>query len=430
MAIPDIARASLRGRLLTLKALIIRADGVLTDIDEMRRAALNQMIADAGFAWQCDRATFKSSLVSGPELQRMVNFFMPRLGYQRSSPDVDHLAAAMIRRRASIFSEMLQAALPRSRPGMRDLVMAAKAEGLRLALVSALPFEDALRLVSAALGTDGADRFDVIATPQNLSTEGTPGDAAPEAVFARASLALGVPAGECLVLECDAQGLAAATAAGFRCMVIRSSYAGDDPLAAAVFVADDVTALIGVTGNSRLDPFTAGQRADLIATLQRFHAGHGDAGDGRERTSGMKVATLLQAKGPAVKTISVGASIRELSQRLKTDAVGAMVVLSDGGRLAGIISERDVARGLAEHGAALPGLAVSALMTKGVVTCTPADSIASISKIMTQRRIRHLPVLDGDDLVGVVSIGDVLKYRLDEVQLEATVLRDLALAKR
>ena len=144
----------------------------------------------------------------------------------------------------------------------------------------------------------------------------------------------------------------------------------------------------------------------------------------------MKVATLLQAKGPAVKTILVGASIRELSQRLKTEAVGAMVVLSDGGRLAGIISERDVARALAEHGAALPGLAVSALMTKGVVTCTPADSIANMSKIMTQRRIRHLPVLDGDKLVGVVSIGDVLKYRLDEVQLEATVLRDLALAKR
>ena len=143
----------------------------------------------------------------------------------------------------------------------------------------------------------------------------------------------------------------------------------------------------------------------------------------------MKVATLLQAKGPAVKTILVGASIRELSQRLKTEAVGAMVVLSDGGRLAGIISERDVARALAEHGAALPGLAVSALMTKGVVTCTPADSIANMSKIMTQRRIRHLPVLDGDKLVGVVSIGDVLKYRLDEVQLEATVLRDLALAK-
>lgn len=415
---------------MTLKALIIRADGVLADINEMRRAALNQMIADAGFAWQCDRATYKASLSAGSAMQRMVTYFMPRLGYQRSSPDVDYLATAMVRRKASIFSEMLQSVPPPSRPGMCDLIMAAKSEGLRLALVSALASDDALRLVSAALGADGANRFDVIATPQISSTQGVPGDAALEAILTRACQLLAMPAQECLVLECDAQGLAVATAAGFRCMVIRSSYAGDDPLTAAVFVADDVPALIGVTGNSRLDPFTAGQRADLIATLQHLHAGYGDAGDSSERTSGMKVATLLQAKGPAVKTILAGASIRELSQRLKTDAVGAMVVLSDGGRLAGIISERDVARGLAEHGAALPGLAVSVLMTKGVVTCTPADSIASISKTMTQRRIRHLPVLDGDDLVGVVSIGDVLKYRLDEVQLEATVLRDLALAKR
>ena len=144
----------------------------------------------------------------------------------------------------------------------------------------------------------------------------------------------------------------------------------------------------------------------------------------------MKVSAILQSKGSSVKTITAGASVRELSQRLKFDAVGAMVVLSDGGRLAGIISERDVARGLADHGAALPSLPVSELMTKGVVTCGPDDSIASISKIMTQRRIRHLPVLEDGELVGMVSIGDVLKYRLDEIQLEANVLRDYALAKR
>ena len=143
----------------------------------------------------------------------------------------------------------------------------------------------------------------------------------------------------------------------------------------------------------------------------------------------MKVANILQTKGSSVKTITADATVRELSRQLKSDSIGAVVVVSPGGRLAGIISERDVARGLADHGAALPALPVSELMTNGVVTCAPDDSIANISKIMTQRRIRHLPVLEAGELVGLVSIGDVLKYRLDEVQLEANVLRDYAIAR-
>ena len=143
----------------------------------------------------------------------------------------------------------------------------------------------------------------------------------------------------------------------------------------------------------------------------------------------MKVANILQTKGSAVKTITADASVRELSRQLKAEAIGAVVVVSPGGRLAGIISERDVARGLADHGAALPAMPVSELMTKGVVTCAPDDSIANISRIMTQRRIRHLPVLDGGELVGLVSIGDVLKHRLDEIQLEANVMRDYAIAR-
>lgn len=410
---------------MTLKALIIRADGVLAEVDELRRAALNRMLSDAGFAWQCDRATYATSLKFGSTTQRMVSFIMPRLGYQRSSPDVEHLAAAMVRRKLSIFSEMLQESSLVARPGMRDLVLAAKAEGLQLALASTMPSTDAARIAEATLGSEGYQRFDVTSAPHNARF-----DMPLEAVYRQAHEQLGVPADECMVVDCRPYGLAAATAAGLRALVVRSAYCGDDPLDQAIFVADDIPALIGLTGNSRLDPFTNQQRADLIAALQRLHAGHhGPQGD-NESSNVMKVANILQTKGSSVKTVTAGTSVRELSQRLKSDAVGAMVVVTESGRLAGIISERDVARGLAEHGGALPALSVSQLMTKTVITCAPEDSIASISKIMTQRRIRHLPVLVNEELVGLVSIGDVVKFRMDEMQLEANVLRDYAIAKR
>jgi len=409
----------------TLRAIIIRADGVLADIDELRRLALNRMIADAGFSWQCDRATYAQTLKFGSTKQRMVSFIMPRLGYQRSSADVDHLAAAMVRRKYSILSELLQTQPLAARPGMRELILAAKAEGLRLALATTLPSADAVRIAEATLGAGGIGHFDVLAAPSSA-----PYDVPLETIYRRASDDLGVPPGESLVLDCRPFGLAAATAAGLRTVVFRSAYCGDDPLDQAVFVADDVPSLAGLTGNLRLDPMTAEQRGELVASLHRLHAGqHAPEGD-LERSSVMKVANILQTKGSTVKTIATTATVRELSQRLKADAVGAMVVLSDAGKIAGIISERDVARGLSEHGASLCGLPVSDLMTRGVVTCSPEDSIANISKIMTQRRIRHLPVLEGGELVGLVSIGDVVKFRMDEMQMEANVLRDYALAKR
>lgn len=102
----------------------------------------------------------------------------------------------------------------------------------------------------------------------------------------------------------------------------------------------------------------------------------------------------------------------------------------DGKSIDGIISERDLAYGLAAHGSKLPGIAVSELMTKAVIVCSPEDSVTDVMKLMTERRTRHLPVKDGDRLVGIISIGDVLKHRLGEMQLEANVLRDYAIAAR
>ena len=92
--------------------------------------------------------------------------------------------------------------------------------------------------------------------------------------------------------------------------------------------------------------------------------------------------------------------------------------------------ERDLAYGLATYGDRLPTVTVSELMTKAVIVCAPENSVTDVMKLMTQRRIRHVPVKDGDQLVGIISIGDVLKHRLGELQVEADVLPDYAVAAR
>jgi CBS domain-containing protein len=144
----------------------------------------------------------------------------------------------------------------------------------------------------------------------------------------------------------------------------------------------------------------------------------------------MKVADILKTKGSAVKTVRPDETAKVFAEHLRNERIGAMIVSSDGSTLEGIISERDLAYGLAAYGDRLPSMRVSELMTRVVILCTPEDTIAEVMTVMTQRRIRHLPVKDGGRLVGIISIGDVLKHRLGEMQLEANVLRDVAIARR
>ena len=144
----------------------------------------------------------------------------------------------------------------------------------------------------------------------------------------------------------------------------------------------------------------------------------------------MKVSDIIQTKGSVVKTVRPEASAREVSVRLQADQIGAMVVSDDGKSIDGIVTERDLAYGLAAHGSELPTMPVSRLMTKAVLVCSPDDSITHVMKLMTQRRVRHLPVREGAKLVGIISIGDVLKHRLDELELEANVMRDYAVAAK
>ena len=138
----------------------------------------------------------------------------------------------------------------------------------------------------------------------------------------------------------------------------------------------------------------------------------------------MKVEELLRGKGREVVTIGTHATIDTLVRRLRLERIGAVVVSDDGETVDGIISERDVVNGLADHGAELRAMMVSELMTTNVVTCAPSDEIRDIMRLMTQKRIRHLPVIYHGKLAGVISIGDVVKNRLEDMQMEANVLRD------
>ena len=142
----------------------------------------------------------------------------------------------------------------------------------------------------------------------------------------------------------------------------------------------------------------------------------------------MKVSEILKAKGSRVVTVGPHWSVHDLARRLKLEGIGAAVVSRDGQRVEGIVSESEIVRSLAEHGARLLDKPVSDVMLMSVVTCTGEDTVKEVMRRMTRHRVRHLPVLEDGKLAGIVSIGDVVKSRVDEMELEANVLRDYIVA--
>lgn len=144
----------------------------------------------------------------------------------------------------------------------------------------------------------------------------------------------------------------------------------------------------------------------------------------------MKAREILAKKGHQVVTIRPDASIETAIHRLALERIGALVVSEDAVRIEGIVSERDVIRALAEEGVAIlgPGRRVAEIMTRAVRTCSPEDSVKQLMDTMTRHRVRHLPVVEGGKLTGIVSIGDVVKNRLEEMELETNVLREVVLA--
>ncbi len=137
----------------------------------------------------------------------------------------------------------------------------------------------------------------------------------------------------------------------------------------------------------------------------------------------MQVKDVLRAKGTDVATISPAATVTELVDALAERKVGAIVVTEADGALEGIVSERDVVRQLQRTGTALLQESVASIMTTDVVTCAPGDDVVAMMGLMTEKRFRHLPVIQDDELAGIVSIGDIVKARVEALTHERDQLQ-------
>jgi CBS domain-containing protein len=139
----------------------------------------------------------------------------------------------------------------------------------------------------------------------------------------------------------------------------------------------------------------------------------------------MNVTAILKQKGTSVTTVTSGSTVDDAAQTLAQKRIGAVVVTDGDERVAGIVSERDIVRAIAEGGAGILSRPVTGIMTKNVVTCTDSATLDELMQIMTRGRFRHLPVVDAQGrLAGIVSIGDVVKFHIGEIAMEAAQLRE------
>lgn len=138
----------------------------------------------------------------------------------------------------------------------------------------------------------------------------------------------------------------------------------------------------------------------------------------------MQVENILQSKGMTVHTVLAHAPISEAVRVLNEHRIGAVVVLSDNGGVAGILSERDIVRHIADDPAGLLKRSVREVMTTSVITCDRRATISQLMEQMTEHRIRHIPIVEDGELVGIVSIGDVVKRKIEETEQEALALRE------
>ncbi len=144
----------------------------------------------------------------------------------------------------------------------------------------------------------------------------------------------------------------------------------------------------------------------------------------------MHVANILKVKGTDVVTIGPDETVAATARLLNVKGIGAALVCDASGKVLGVISERDIIRGVAVNGERALEMQVRDLMTSEVIACKPTDTIAEVMKVMTMRRFRHMPVIEDGELKGIISIGDVVKNRIEETEMETRVLRDYVLASR
>ena len=138
----------------------------------------------------------------------------------------------------------------------------------------------------------------------------------------------------------------------------------------------------------------------------------------------MTVEAILKEKGRQVETVKPDTAVPLAVDRLSALRIGALVVSPEGSTVQGVFSEREVVRGLARHGQRLLDLRVSDVMSRHVPVCSPTDTVKDVMAQMTRTRNRHVPVVEAGRLCGLVSIGDLLKERLEELELQTNVLRD------
>jgi CBS domain-containing protein len=138
----------------------------------------------------------------------------------------------------------------------------------------------------------------------------------------------------------------------------------------------------------------------------------------------MLVRHILREKGRDIVTITADATLSDAARLLARKRIGAVIVYGEDGSLAGILSERDLVRAVSEESVAALARPVSAYMTRAVMTCSENDSIEDLMELMTHRRFRHVPVMESERLVGIISIGDVVKTRIEETVREAATLRE------
>lgn len=143
----------------------------------------------------------------------------------------------------------------------------------------------------------------------------------------------------------------------------------------------------------------------------------------------MTIQTILKRKGTSVSTISPEASIKRAADWLRAKNIGALVVTSEDA-VVGLITEREIVHAFSRFGETAGSMAVKDIMQYGVTTVSPDESINRVMNLMTHHRVRHMPVVSGGKLAGIVSIGDVVKHRLEDLQLETNVLRDVYTAAR
>ena len=145
----------------------------------------------------------------------------------------------------------------------------------------------------------------------------------------------------------------------------------------------------------------------------------------------MKISDILKNKQNTIVTVRPEDTIETAATLLATNKIGAMPVRDEDGKLAGVLSERDIVRGIAEKGGKATSLSVATLMTSVVTTCSPDDEVTTVLSLMHARRSRHMPVLDESGaMIGMISQGDLVQCRLEMTKMEVNVLRDYAIASR